>query len=480
MDRRQLLFIFAALVIGGGLYLVLSLDPVWWLAWILPGLLFAVALHTDGWMSRGLVTFAALIGASSNLVYLLKVMPLAPTMIILLLMTLMWVFIIGAARRIVKTWEAPWTVLALPVVAVAVDTLLARFAPDGNFGSLAYTQAEVLPVAQFASLFGLGGILFVLMLVNSALALLLTYRLRWPRARVMYGAVLFSVALLVAFGAWRLQTERPGTAISFGIAVVDDYIEATRSAQARDIWTQYQAQVQELAGSGARVVLLPEKIDVLIPQDADARKSWLARVARENHVWLVAGLGVDDGTQRRNEAWWFSPDGRLVTNYLKHFMAPPEREFVVGNEFPVNDIGGVRYGVAICKDMHFASLGRAFGERRARVMLVPAWDFDLDAWMTANMTKMRGIESGYVIVRASRNGLLTVSDAFGRMLAVERSARLPGSTLFATVEVSDRIDTLYTRIGDMLGWICVAAAALLLGLAYARQRRARLLASLNE
>ena len=134
----------------------------------------------------------------------------------------------------------------------------------------------------------------------------------------------------------------------------------------------------------------------------------------------MAGLGVDDGKQRRNEAWWFSPEGRLVTNYLKHFMAPPEREFVAGDEFPVNDIAGVRYGVAICKDMHFASLGRGFGERRARVMLIPAWDFDADAWMAANMTKLRGIENGYVVVRSSRQGLLSVSDGFGRMLAVER------------------------------------------------------------
>ena len=37
-----------------------------------------------------------------------------------------------------------------------------------------------------------------------------------------------------------------------------------------------------------------------------------------------------------------------------------------GNEFPVNDIAGVRYGVAICKDMHFASLGRGFGAAAAR------------------------------------------------------------------------------------------------------------------
>ena len=63
----------------------------------------------------------------------------------------MWVLILGAARRIVKAYEAGWTVLALPVVGVAVDTLLAHLTPDGNFGSLAYTQAEVLPIAQLAS-----------------------------------------------------------------------------------------------------------------------------------------------------------------------------------------------------------------------------------------------------------------------------------------------------------------------------------------
>ena len=252
-----------------------------------------------------------------------------------------------------------------------------------------------------------------------------------------------------------------------------------RSAVSRDVWTQYEAQVQELAGSGAKVVLLPEKIDVLAPADAELRKKRLAELARKHHVWLVAGLGVDDGKQRRNEAWWFSPDGRLVTNYLKHFMAPPEREFVAGDEFPVNDIAGVRYGVAICKDMHFASLGRGFGQRSARVMLIPAWDFDADAWMAANMTKLRGIENGYVVVRSSRQGLLSISDGFGRMLAVERSARLPGTTLFATVSVPEQQETFYTRSGDLLGWACVIAAVLMTALAIRRARRARILAELN-
>ena len=37
----------AALAIGVGLCFVVNLEPIWMLAWFLPGLLFAVALQTD-------------------------------------------------------------------------------------------------------------------------------------------------------------------------------------------------------------------------------------------------------------------------------------------------------------------------------------------------------------------------------------------------------------------------------------------------
>ena len=468
--RRDLIDTAIALAIGGGLWFVVNLDPLWWLAWILPGVLFWLALSTEGWSSRGLIMVAALVGAASNFAYLLKVMPLVPAMIVLLLQSLLWVFVFGAAARVVKRFDAAWTVLALPVMFVAADTLLAHLTPDGNWGSLGYTQAEMLPIAQIAAVSGVGGILFVLMLANSAIGLAFTYGTRLRGAIPMYLATVALVAISVGYGYWRLQTPAAGTPVDFGIASNDDYIASEKSEKSRDVWAQYDAQVLQLAGSGAKVVLLPEKIDVLSAPGAAARKQRLSRLASENHVWLVAGLGVDDGKQRRNEAWWFAPDGKLATNYLKHYMAPPEREFVAGAEFPVNEIDGVRYGVAICKDMHFASLGRAFGARDAGVMLVPAWDFHDDAWMAANMTKLRGVENGFAVVRSSRDGLLSVSDAYGRMLAVEKSGDLPGTTLFATVKVGARLPTLYTRIGDLLGWICVAGCVALLALAFLRRR----------
>src|SRR5262245_28036543 len=199
MDRRELLYIVIALGIGGGLWFVVNLDPIWQIAWFLPGLLFALALKTDGWASRGLVAIASLVGAASNFRYFLTVMPLAPAVLVLLLQTLMWMLIYGNARRIVKAYETAWTVLALPVVAVAVETLLAHLTPDGNWGSLAYTQANVLPIAQLAAVFGVGGVLFLLMLGNSAVALGLVYGLRMPRAPAMLVSVVLAIALSAGF-----------------------------------------------------------------------------------------------------------------------------------------------------------------------------------------------------------------------------------------------------------------------------------------
>jgi apolipoprotein N-acyltransferase len=459
--RKLVLGIGAAVLIGVALRFVCNLDPVWWLAWFVPGLLLALALRFDGWTARGLVVLAAAIGVSVNFSYFRAVMPLAAVLIVLTLQCLAWLLVVGASRRIVLAFRSSWTVLA-------------HFTPDGNFGSLAYTQAEMLPIAQLASVAGVGGILFVLMTLNSALALALHYRLELPRAKLAYSAAVALFVGTAAFGWWRLQTPSTGREVTFGIASIDDYIEDPVGEKAVEVWAQYDAQIAMLADGGAKIVLLPEKIDVLSAKGAAFRQGRLGKLAADNKVWLVAGLGVEREGRRRNEAWWFEPSGGLATNYLKHYMAPPEREFIPGDEFPTNEIDGVRYAVAICKDMHFASLGRAFGARDAAVMLVPAWDFKKDRFYAMNMTKLRGIESGFAIVRASRDGLLTVTDAFGRVLDAAESTSMPGTTLLTKARIGPRVPTIYTRIGDALGWLCLAAAALSFGAMIRKRLQARI------
>ncbi len=454
----------AAVVAGVMLRFVVGLEPVWWLAWVAPALLLTLAFTAGARAWRPLTVIGALVAVSANTPYYLRVMPVPIVLLVVAGQALLWMFVVSESRRALRRWPSPWSALAYPVLWVAVDTLMAALLPDGNWASLGYTQADVLPVMQIASLLGVAGVVFLVSLVSSVLA---TAVVLGRRARGMTGLFLgtaAAVAAVITFGVVRLETLRPtAPLVHLGLAAVDDAIGPSATASYVDrIRGHYDAHVAALAAAGARVVLLPEKIAVASEADAAAWQAHLAGQARAHHVWLGAGMAVQTAAGITNDAWLFTPEGRLDASYRKQFLAPPERGYVAGREFVVRDIDGARCGLAICKDMHFASLGRAYGQRQAALMLVPAWDFQLDRWLGARMTAVRGIENGYVVVRAAREGWLTVTDAYGRVVGAQESGAGPGTRLRVDAPVPPPQVTFYTRVGNVLGWTCVAAAVLLM------------------
>jgi apolipoprotein N-acyltransferase len=124
----------------------------------------------------------------------------------------------------------------------------------------------------------------------------------------------------------------------------------------------------------------------------------------------------------------------------------------------VQAIGGTRYGRAICKDVHFAETGSVYAALGAQALLVPAWDFGEDGDYAARLSAVRGVESGVAMLRAAREGLLTISDPYGRVVRETASAPLPGVTLLGRVPGPAPAATPYSRTGDWLGWLCTAAA----------------------
>jgi hypothetical protein len=87
-----------------------------------------------------------------------------------------------------------------------------------------------------------------------------------------------------------------------------------------------------------------------------------------------------------------------------------------------------------------------------------AWLFTADRTLGGRMTAVRGVENGYVVVRTARDGLLTVSDAYGRIMAEQPSRAMPGTSMLATIAVPPRVATPYARFGDWFGWLCVVSA----------------------
>lgn len=457
--------VFAAVLIGIVLRFTLGLHPVGWLAWFAPMPLLVLAFRSTTRQAAGFTALAVLIGLSPNFHYYRLMMPIYAAVAVLAAQSLLWVFVVGATRRVVLRYQSWWTVFAYPVLWAAVDTLAAHLLPDGNWGSLAYSQGDWLPILQITSLFGVAGLLFLLALVPSALAMAVDFGHNMPHAWRAYAA---AGALLVAslvYGELRLMVPVTGRPTVFGMVAIDDAIGPKATpAYISSIWQSYDQQIAMLAAQGAEMIVLPEKIGMVSPTMASEWQQHLSELAARLHVWIEVGVGVDDGTKRVNLAWLYTPEGALSASYQKHHMAPPEREYAVGNAYEVREISGSAYGLAICKDMHFASLRRVYSERKISAMLVPAWDFYYDRWLAARMTLTRGIENGYSVIRASREGLLTVSDPYGRVVAERESRGLPGASMLVRANVSEPVSTLYTRIGDLFGWLTVAAAALLMAI----------------
>jgi apolipoprotein N-acyltransferase len=111
--------------------------------------------------------------------------------------------------------------------------------------------------------------------------------------------------------------------------------------------------------------------------------------------------------------------------------------------------------------MDFPGLSRQYGGDGAGLLLVPAWDFVADGWLHGRMAVLRGVESGFGIARAAKQGILTISDNRGRVIADRITGSGPFESLVASVAVeNDR--TFYDRTGDWFAWLDLALASVLL------------------
>jgi len=119
-----------------------------------------------------------------------------------------------------------------------------------------------------------------------------------------------------------------------------------------------------------------------------------------------------------------------------------------------------RWGLQICKDIDFPGLSREYARDRASLLLVPAWDFNLDRWLHARMAVLRAVEDGFALARSARNGLLTLSDNRDRILA--ETSTTPGHFVSISGKVNlARTTTFYSLTGDWFAWSCIGLFILL-------------------
>jgi apolipoprotein N-acyltransferase len=354
-------------------------------------------------------------------------------------------------------WSA---LLAFPATWVSTEYLFDLISPHGTGGNLSYSQLNFRPVLQLASITGAWGISFLVLLFPAAIAIGLHLRSSAPRqAWRIIGAGLGVTLLVLLFGAVRLTLPVHGPKVKVGLLASDqpaDVDVADAGPETARLFREYAAEAEKLAAWGAQIIVLPEKLGVAVDPDTNDTAALFQSTADKTKSQIVVGLIHVSPPVKYNEALVFTPRAPMQSYDKHHMLLPFESTLKPGTKLTFLRESSGTWGVAICKDMDFTPLSRQYGEAGTGLLLVPAWDFVLDRWQHGHISVMRGVEDGFSIARAAKQGYLTVSDDRGRVLAETQSDSAPFATLVVDVPVRHHT-TLYLLLGDWFAWLVLAA-----------------------
>jgi apolipoprotein N-acyltransferase len=447
-----------------------GLNPVWPLMWFAPLPILWFSLDAS-WFAALLVAFAAWFAGSGSILPEFRMLG-APGWVWpvsfggLAALVAIGVLLFRALVRRGRVWAG---VLALPALMVSVDWLRNWITPHGTGADFAYTQLRFLPFLQLASITGPWGMSFVLLLVPAA-AVACLYLWTWEprRARQMLAVVSGGLAVILLFGTVRLLESPSEPTVRVGLIAADptdNNNPVLDGEPALALLRSYAAAAQGLVRDGAEVIVMPEKAVFAAAKDQAAIDGIFQPLADSTGTAIVLGELAKESSggkvQRFNRAEIYQPRAPMATYDKEHMLPPFESNLTPGHSYDTFEQNGAAVGVAICKDMDFTSMGRAYGKLNAGLMLVPAWDFNVDRVWHGHMAVMRGVESGFGVARTSKDGNLTISDNRGRVIAERRSNDAAFSTLLATVPARHS-GTVFLWFGDWFAWVAVAALGFVL------------------
>lgn len=361
---------------------------------------------------------------------------------------------------------------------------------------LGYSQTTALPVAQFASVFGVFGLSGLVVAVAAGLSYAAMTRTRqaWMIAALPMAAVI----VLAIWGSWRIRDAaltRAGTPLN--VALVQGNVPQTEKwdpAHAEAIFERYLALTHDAAQRNARLVIWPESATPFFFEEDHANGERIRRLVRATGVSLLFGSDqLERGARPAyyNAAFMLKPDGQTAAVYRKMQLVPfgeyvPLKsllffvgplvegvaDFSPGTEMVTLPIDGATISTAICYEIVYPGLVRQAvtgGSQLLTTITNDAWyGYSSAPYQHFLQASMRAIEEGRYLARAANTGISGIVDPYGHVITQSR--------LFETTVVTGEIRllsdlTIYGRIGDLFAYICVALTGV--AVLTARGRRVR-------
>jgi len=370
--------------------------------------------------------------------------------------------------------------------------------PLGGFtwGALAYTQHGNHLLLPLASVTGMWGVGFVVVLAN---ALVLAALRRLP-ARPGAGAALVGLAALVVV----IPTPIPLPSANgprLDVAVVQGNVPlafaSDRLLQTEAVARNHIRLHEALASNPPQLAVWPENSLPDDPRPGTALgRAVAASIRRVGAPTLVGAIQRAPGDRYYARRWYnqvvlFSGDGRIVGRYSKLHLVPGG-EYVPwprllawtdryrrgnailapGRSIHLFRVDGVRVGTPICFEDVFPNLFRRFVGDGAGIMVLTTNDssflFSEASREHLIDSQLRAVETGRWVVQAAISGESAIIDPLGVVRA--RTGLFEPAILRSRVP-SSSARTIYTRFGDWFAWLSGLGA--LVGLVAGLRRRRR-------
>ena len=347
---------------------------------------------------------------------------------------------------------------------------------------LGYTQINNIALTRLATLTGVYGLSFEIMLVNSVFAaawLVGRERRKWLLAAAFGAAVLLQAGQLLRLPA--APTDHTALLVQQNIpaekAWTTDYFQGTL----RDLtWISLHPPGAK-DGQTFDLIVWPESPSPFFLNDPSFR-SVVSALARQSRTWILVGsIGVQNATVNPpgpsvvfNSAGLISPSGALAARYDKAHLVPfgeyvPFQRFLPFMDMLTDQIGNFgwgysrkpleageqRLGINICYESIFPDEVRQYVQQGADVLINltnDGWYGDSGAWKQhLQMTQMRAIENGRWMLIGTNTGVTASADPYGRIVAA--TGRQFRTALVAPYGLLTST-TFYTRHGDWFAYLC--------------------------
>ena len=413
-------------------------------------------------------------------------------------------------RRIVIAHGRP-ALMAAPLVWVATELGRTHILTGFPWVLLGYSQTTVLPIAQFASLFGVYGVSMMVAAVNAALAVVArgpgTNAIGIPKgvpyARDRFSPLVVVSTIVIAIGLWGsrraagAEWTRAGEAIRVGLIQGNvDQAEKQNPARADEIFVSYLRMTRQALGQGAEFIMWPESSTPFLFEEDVAASGQIRTMARQAQVPILIGSDQIErgpgGFKYYNSAFLVRPDGTSGAAYRKMHLVPfgeyvplkrvlffaaplveAVSDFSSGEDAVLLPVGNHKISTSICYEVVYPDLVRRFvtgGSEMLTTITNDAWFGPTSApYQHFEQASMRAIEEGRYMVRAANTGISGIVDPYGRVLErtdIFQTAVLVGEARFL------RTSTFYARHGDILAYASVVVTVALLVLARRQARQA--------